>query len=505
MDLTQLNAAQLASLPLVFRDLVLTLSRGYIDAELIFFYTMVTILFSVMLSFDKTKKLWQKLQSQLIDKTAHKVRNNVRRVNSFKRKMNVMNKLSGLKLLPGRTLFQRLSVRKQLSLSKRLVTSHRHYFNRLTSLVMLKRNRDEFIDYSDYVNGLLVVNRLKLNSVKSAFKYLSFVMKIFMSSSDRKISSNRHLKIKTYNSRVKLYKKLPLRSMSRLWGVINSLELPVWSRKPCYKLYAWLFQCNLNEMDIDDLTHYKNLSEFFRRKLKPNARQIDESSSLISPCDGRVLHFGKVDKGYLEQVKGVNYSLKAFLGEPSWSDGSKVRSDDERHEEIFKLNKDTDMYHCIIYLAPGDYHRFHSPSDWNIHYRRHFPGELFSVNPSVARWLQGLFNLNERVVYYGEWKYGFFSMTPVGATNVGSIRVYADPGLETNLKPDQYKEDKLEKDFRLISNAPANGISVNKGDYFGEFNLGSTIVLVFEAPKNFEFNIKQNQKVYFGQPLGSFN
>jgi phosphatidylserine decarboxylase len=44
----------------------------------------------------------------------------------------------------------------------------------------------------------------------------------------------------------------------------------------------------------------------------------------------------------------------------------------------------------------------------------------------VARWLQGLFNLNERVVYYGEWKYGFFSMTAVGATNVGSIRVYKD-------------------------------------------------------------------------------
>ena len=53
-------------------------------------------------------------------------------------------------------------------------------------------------------------------------------------------------------------------------------------------------------------------------------------------------------------------------------------------------------------------------------------GELLSVNPSVARWLKGLFNLNERAVYMGQWQHGFFSMAAVGATNVGSIRVYHD-------------------------------------------------------------------------------
>ena len=53
-------------------------------------------------------------------------------------------------------------------------------------------------------------------------------------------------------------------------------------------------------------------------------------------------------------------------------------------------------------------------------------GELFSVKPGVARWLQGLFNYNERVVYTGRWRYGFFSMTAVGATNVGSINVIFD-------------------------------------------------------------------------------
>jgi len=48
------------------------------------------------------------------------------------------------------------------------------------------------------------------------------------------------------------------------------------------------------------------------------------------------------------------------------------------------------------------------------------------VNPGVVRWLQGLFNFNERALYVGNWKYGFFSVTAVGATLVGSINVHFD-------------------------------------------------------------------------------
>jgi len=49
-----------------------------------------------------------------------------------------------------------------------------------------------------------------------------------------------------------------------------------------------------------------------------------------------------------------------------------------------------------------------------------------SVNPGVARWIKELFCHNERVVLTGDWKHGFFSLTAVGATNVGSIRIYFD-------------------------------------------------------------------------------
>lgn len=231
--------------------------------------------------------------------------------------------------------------------------------------------------------------------------------------------------------------------MSRAWGEINALHLPVVCRKPCFYFYGWLFSCNFDEIDIADLNDFKNLSEFFRRTLKPNARVIDTESCLVNPCDGRILNFGKSDRGYLEQVKGVNYSLRGFLGPQDWPTTKKntkveftideglppnhLMDNDKFYEKNILYNPEENcLYHCIIYLAPGDYHRFHSATDWNVHYRRHFPGELFSVNPSVARWLEGLFNFNERVVYYGDWKYGFMSYTAVGATNVGSIKVFMD-------------------------------------------------------------------------------
>merc|ERR1719370_1493077 len=41
-----------------------------------------------------------------------------------------------------------------------------------------------------------------------------------------------------------------------------------------------------------------------------------------------------------------------------------------------------------------------------------------------------------------------------------------------------------------------------EGDPFGEFNLGSSIVLVFEAPANFKFHLTPGQKIHFGNYLG---
>lgn len=88
-----------------------------------------------------------------------------------------------------------------------------------------------------------------------------------------------------------------------------------------------------------------------------------------------------------------------------------------------------------------------------------------------------------------------------GATNVGSVQIYIDEQLKTNrwlgIKPgkDKYKnydELKLTKEIQL-----------NKGELLGQFNMGSTVVMIFEAPTNFKFNLKTGQTIQLGEPIGN--
>lgn len=80
---------------------------------------------------------------------------------------------------------------------------------------------------------------------------------------------------------VTLYRKMPLKAMSRLWGRFNELELPIFLRRPLLSLYIWMFGCRLDEAEVEDLRHYRNLGEFFRRQLKPDVRPIDDNYVLV--------------------------------------------------------------------------------------------------------------------------------------------------------------------------------------------------------------------------------
>ncbi|XP_046909251.2 phosphatidylserine decarboxylase proenzyme, mitochondrial [Dermatophagoides farinae] len=297
---------------------------------------------------------------------------------------------------------------------------------------------------------------------------------------------------------------LPWRSISRLWGYFNQIPLPVFIRRPLYIWYSRIFGCNLDEMANKNLYEYRNLSEFFRRQLMPSLRPIDRQALIVSPADGTVVQFEMVpiDGGFIGNVKGIHYSIENFLGPNNLNYSGFNRNWSLRPEKI-QTNKR--LYACVVYLAPGDYHRFHSPTDWIINRRRHFSGHLLSVRPSFVQRISNLFAINERVVYFGHWKFGFFAMAAVGATNVGSINVFVDPELQTNrfqMETTLYCKEKLFK----------KSIPQRKGEVFGEFNLGSTMVVIFEAPATCFNDINQHeiisliqQKIHYGQPLLHIN
>lgn len=59
--------------------------------------------------------------------------------------------------------------------------------------------------------------------------------------------------------------------------------------------------------------NYRSLAEFFTRSLRDDVRVIDSRSSIVAPCDGRVLHFGSATNEQIEQVSKVFYVRVVIL------------------------------------------------------------------------------------------------------------------------------------------------------------------------------------------------
>ena len=220
---------------------------------------------------------------------------------------------------------------------------------------------------------------------------------------------------------------------------------------------------------------YASFNDFFTRALKPGARPL-AAADLVCPVDGAISQFGAIRQGQVFQAKGHAYSATALLG------------GDAALAAPF-----ADGHFATLYLSPRDYHRIHMPCAGTLRRMLHVPGALFSVNPTTARGVPGLFARNERVVCLFDDAQGRpFVLVLVGATIVGSMATVWH-GLVNPPRPG------VLRDWRYDDAK----VTLAQGAEMGRFLLGSTVVLLFPAgPLAFNPAWAPGGAVRMGQAMG---
>ena len=207
---------------------------------------------------------------------------------------------------------------------------------------------------------------------------------------------------------------------------------------------------NMAEAANPDIASYVTFNDFFTRALKPDARPVAKAD-WVCPVDGAISQFGKIEHDQIFQAKGHHYSTRALVG----GDAALAAQFDDGH------------FACL-YLSPKDYHRIHMPCDAKLVRMIYVPGDLFSVNPTTARGVPGLFARNERTVCMFDTPHGPFINVLVGATIVGSMATtwhgIVNPPRTGDVRDWRY-DDK--------------NITFKQGDEMGRFLLGSTVVMLW--------------------------
>lgn len=242
---------------------------------------------------------------------------------------------------------------------------------------------------------------------------------------------------------------LPKQALTTLAGKFASARLGGLTTS-VIRWFVGRYHVNMAEAANPDIASYTSFNDFFTRALKPGARPLAQAD-LICPVDGAISQFGPIAKDQVFQAKGHTYSTTALVG----GDAAAAARFDNGH-------------FATLYLSPRDYHRIHMPCAGELTRMVHVPGDLFSVNPTTARGVPGLFARNERVVCFFESAQGPFVLVLVGATIVGSMATVwhgqVNPPRTGTLRQWDY--------------APGQ-VRLQQGEEMGRFLLGSTVVMLF--------------------------
>ncbi len=250
-----------------------------------------------------------------------------------------------------------------------------------------------------------------------------------------------------------------------------------WLKNVTIRVFLRGYAVNMQEAVNPDPLAYASFNEFFTRPLKAAVRPLPSSpGSIVSPVDGTVSQSGRLEGDAIIQAKGHRYSVQALLGGDA-AVASRYAGGD---------------FACI-YLAPYNYHRIHMPLAGRVVRTLYVPGDLFSVNAATVRTVPGLFARNERVVCEFAGQAGNVALVLVGALFVGSIETVWNG--EVNPPP---------RRSRGVVDLPAGtGTELSLGAEVGRFNMGSTIVLLFEpGAMAFSPTLTPGTTVRMGEPIG---
>jgi len=267
---------------------------------------------------------------------------------------------------------------------------------------------------------------------------------------------------------------LPKNALSRAVGAATRLPLPAPVGRGVMQAFARHYRIDLSE--CQDLSGFRTFGQFFARPLRPGLRPVAPGEEVVvSPVDGVVSEAGIAERGRLVQAKGIDYTASALVG-------------DERVGARLAGG-----CYTTIYLSPRDYHRIHFPLSGRVLGWRYVPGQLWPVNPASVRTVPGLFTVNERLVTLLDSPLGLVAIVAVGATVVGRVRASFDPGVPvTNLAG----AGPQSRDY-------AQPIGVGKGQELGAFEMGSTVILLFEPGRvAFAPSVSPGARVRMGEAIG---
>ena len=217
---------------------------------------------------------------------------------------------------------------------------------------------------------------------------------------------------------------------------ISNIKVPVSLRRVVFYSFGKLAM-KMTKDDFKQITlplkDFKDIASFFSRSIDLKLRPLS-NDEVIAPCDGIISEYGNIQgQGQMIRVKGKPYSLNKLLG-----------------NDALSSNYSNGSY-LVIYLSPRNYHRFHSPASGKIQHLDYIQGKCYPVNKLGQLLSKDVFSENCRVIVDISSEKANVCMAIVGACAVRGIKILKQ-----------------------------KGNSIKKGEELGWFELGSSIVMVFD-------------------------